>query len=203
MRERTSLRPCCGSKSTIRAIGKLEGNAHGVGGTLPDRISPPVNGEATFGQLYGEEDEDETEGNTTVESSGKDVVVPHPPSKVEATHAVVENESNRSPGGIVNPRGGWDCTNATEEDRNIDVSPERERIAASEEVEWNGENSADEIEEKEGVVRCADATKSQSVSKSSLSMINTYENILTLPTPPQINDDVAKVLVEGQVKPLG
>lgn len=97
LREGTSLRPCSGSKGPIRAIGELEGNAHGIGGTLPNRISPPVDGEATFRQLYSEEDEDETESNTTVESSGKDIVVPHPPSKVEATHAVVENESNGSP----------------------------------------------------------------------------------------------------------
>lgn len=69
---------------------------------------------------------------------------------MESSDKVVENESGECPRDVVDSRSRWHGSKTGEEDGDIDVSPERERVAASKEVEGNGEKDTDGEEEEEG-----------------------------------------------------
>jgi hypothetical protein len=62
---------------------------------------------------------------------------------VEPTDEVIENEAHKSPRRIINSSGGRHGINTCETDWDVDVSPERQREAASKDVKWNGGENAD------------------------------------------------------------
>ena len=48
----------------------LQRCAESVGGVLPDSVAPPVEANATLGQLQEEKDEQHAEGDSSVEANG-------------------------------------------------------------------------------------------------------------------------------------
>jgi hypothetical protein len=111
------------------------------------RITPPVDFEPTI--LHSEENEDHAHSDASVKCSRENVVISHPPSEVEAADAVVEDEADDRPGYIVDSAAGGNGTNTSEENWDVDVSPERQGEATSKEVEWNGGNSTNSEEPQE------------------------------------------------------
>lgn len=86
-----------------------------------DRI--PTDGSIRW-ELDGKEDDDETQCDACVEACGEDVVISHPPTKVETAHKPLEDESNQKPRRIVKSGSRWHRIGASEEHRDIDISPE-------------------------------------------------------------------------------
>ena len=60
-------------------------------------IAPPLDFETALGVLHGEDD-DHAQPDASVQCSGENVVVSHPPSEVEAADIVIEDETDNSPG---------------------------------------------------------------------------------------------------------
>ena len=71
---------------------------------------------------------------------------------MEATDHVVEDEAPKYPGNVVDPRSRRHSTETGEEDWDINVSPDGQREATSQEVEGDGEEDTDGEEPKESRV---------------------------------------------------
>jgi hypothetical protein len=56
---------------------------------------------------------------------------------VEASDAVIEKEADNGPRCVVDSAAGRDGANTSEENWDVDVSPEGQGEATSEEIEWN------------------------------------------------------------------
>jgi len=68
---------------------------------------------------------------------------------VEAADAVIEDEADNRPRCVVDSAAGGDGTNTSEENWDIDVSPDRQGEATSEDIEWNRGNGANSEEPQE------------------------------------------------------
>lgn len=73
-------------------------------------------------------------------------------SEVETAHVVLEDRTEREPGRVVDARRRRETTDTSKHDRNVDVSPQREGVTSGEDVEWDGEQCADEEEVQHRVV---------------------------------------------------
>ena len=71
---------------------------------------------------------------------------------MEATDHVVKDKAPQYPGNVVDPRSRWHSTETGEEDWDVDVSPDGQREAASQEVEGDGCEETDGEEPKESGV---------------------------------------------------
>jgi hypothetical protein len=65
---------------------------------------------------------------------------------MDTTDDIVKDEADDGPGDVIDSRAGRDTTDTSEEDGDVDIAEEGERVAAGEEVEGDGEESADEEE---------------------------------------------------------
>ena len=72
---------------------------------------------------------------------------------MQLPNQVVEDESNQCVGDVVDTVGGRHGTQTSEEDGDVDIPPEGERVATSEEIEGDGQNKADGEEPEETRVR--------------------------------------------------
>ena len=107
------------------------------------RIAPPIDGKATLWILDGEEDNDHTKRDASIESGRQDVVVTHPPSEVEPTDKVVKDKAHKAPRRIIDSCRRRHGIKTGEADWDIDESPERQRESTSEDVKWYGGQNAD------------------------------------------------------------
>ncbi|KAG6888760.1 hypothetical protein C0992_007551 [Termitomyces sp. T32_za158] len=103
-------------------------------------------------EIWGHRDDD-----ARVQRSRKNVVVPHPPPESVAADDKIENEADERPRGVVDAVGGGHVPETREAHGDVDVPPEREGVAAREEVEGDREESADGEEPQERRVRGAGA----------------------------------------------
>jgi hypothetical protein len=119
---------------------------------LPYGVAPPDEVDTSLGVDDGEEHDDDAERDASVEGSGEDVVVAHPPAEVEATHKPLEDERDGEPGREVDPGRGRHRARAVEEHGHVHVTPDGVRVAACEEVEGDRADGAEQEEVYERVV---------------------------------------------------
>ena len=110
------------------------------------RIAPPLHFEPALGILHSEEEDDHAQTDAGIQCCGENVVVSHPPSEVEATDIVIEDEADHSPRREVESAAKGNCADISEEKWDVNVSPERQGEATSQEVEWNWANGANNEE---------------------------------------------------------
>ena len=78
-------------------------------------ITPPVEiNTSGFPYLQCEKYHSHGQHNATVKCRRQDIVVTHPPSEVEATNAVIEDETNEEPRNVVNSCSWGYGTNGSE-----------------------------------------------------------------------------------------
>lgn len=65
---------------------------------------------------------------------------------------IVEDESNESPGGVVDTSTWRNPGHTSEENRDVYISPKRQGVTTGKEVEGNGEDRTDEEEIQKGIV---------------------------------------------------
>jgi hypothetical protein len=105
-----------------------------------------------LGELETEEDQDGTDGDARVESSGENIVVLAPPGEVPPTDVVLEDETDDTPRYVVDGSSGRDETGTGVDDGEIDVFDEGIWETASENVGDDGGEGSDEEEEEKRVV---------------------------------------------------
>jgi len=94
-----------------------------------DSVAPPIQNRAladraVLGVLQSKEDEDETDGITSVQAGGQNIVVLGPPVKVAPTDEIVKDEAYEDPGYIVERCRGRQVGSARKDDREIEVLEE-------------------------------------------------------------------------------
>jgi len=107
-------------------------------------VTPPVQLLTAARVDNGEEDDNARNADTKVESERKDVVISHPPHEAVTTEVELEDESHQRRRREVDTGAGWHARRTDPEDGDVDVTEERSRVLASEEVEGDGGNGADQ-----------------------------------------------------------
>ena len=95
----------------------------GIRRVLPYIIAPPVEVDTAFRYLQGKEYDDEAEDDACVEPRSKQVIVPHPPTEMEASHEPLEEATNKDPRSVVHAIDGWNAVGCSQCDRDVDVAP--------------------------------------------------------------------------------
>lgn len=113
------------------------------------RITPPVNLESPFWILNDKKYYNHCDCYTSIKCSRQDIIVTHPPSEAIPSDEVVEGETRDGPRCVIDATAGWDSTNTSKEDGDVDVSPKGKRISLGKEIEGNGEGGTDEEPPKE------------------------------------------------------
>jgi len=117
-----------------------------------DRVEPDL---SALRVLQGEEDEDDGEGDTCVQSSGKDVVVLGPPREVTPTDNILEDEPDDGPGDVVDGGGGGDEASTAEDDGEVEVAHPALGPLLCRKPGEDGGDEADDEEQAECVVHLA------------------------------------------------
>lgn len=130
----------------------LQGHHIRVRSILPYIVAPPVDVEPAFGQLHGEENDDEAEYDARIESHRGKIIVSHPPTEVEAPHEPLEDETRQDPRRKVYAVGRWDAVGRDQRNWDIDVAPKRARTATGEVVEGDGQDCANQEEPDEWII---------------------------------------------------
>ena len=86
--------PCTRSKN-LTSRDRLDRYHLGIRRVLPYVIAPPA--EVNTAQLQGKEDDDGANDDACVEPRSKQIIVPHPPTEVEASREPLEDETNNDP----------------------------------------------------------------------------------------------------------
>lgn len=102
--------------------------------------------------MQGKEDDDEADDDARIESRRKKVIVPHPPTEVEAPHEPLEDETGDEPRRKADTVGRWDAAGCDQCNGDIDVAPERARTTTGEVVERDGQDCTDQEEPDEWVI---------------------------------------------------
>jgi hypothetical protein len=103
-----------------------------IGRVLPYSVAPPLDVNAAFRKLHGEEDQDETGDEARVKSRGKQVVVPHPPTEVVASHEELEKATDDCRHYNVDAIEGWNLVGCNYRDGDVNVAPECSGITEGE-----------------------------------------------------------------------
>ena len=99
----------------------LHGLACPVQRVVHDGVAPPYRC-SLVGQLERQEDDDGADGETSVQTSGCEVVVVGPPAAVLVLDDLVEDETDDAPGRVVDGRCRGNHTGTAEDEGNIDVT---------------------------------------------------------------------------------
>jgi hypothetical protein len=89
----------------------------------PYGIAPPVDVNTALWQLQGKEDDDEADDDARVEPRGKQIVVPHPPTEVVASHEELEKATDNHPRYNVDATGRRNSIGCKQCDGDVDVAP--------------------------------------------------------------------------------
>jgi len=124
--------PCPGAEEI--AFGNFEHRcALRICGVEIHRIAPPRldcvdSNVSILWVLQTEENEDRTDCDPRIQSRRKHVVVFRPPREVASADNILEDESNNSPGDVVDGAGRGDVPSSGENDWEVDVSEPAVRV---------------------------------------------------------------------------
>lgn len=129
-------------------------------------VTPPDQLLTAAREDNSEEDNNGGQGDTEVEGERENVVVSHPPHEAVTTEVELEDEANECPRSEVDTGGGRHTRRAEPKDGDVDVAEERPRVLASEEVEGDRSNRANEQEPDSGVVPGRNVSRLQRSTKT-------------------------------------